>query len=72
MMTVLSNFLFVLFCVVFEQFYFLNPLLPRKPQDFAENSRFFSFVYFLCVGIQILKIFMSHAHKWMASGVVIL
>ena len=32
---------FILFCVAFKYFYFLNLFLPRKPQDFAENSRVF-------------------------------
>ena len=35
-----KNF-FVLFCVVFKHFYFLNLFLPRKSQDFAENLYFF-------------------------------
>ena len=38
MMTIFS-FFFVL--VVFKYFYVLNLFLPRNPQDFAENSRFF-------------------------------
>ena len=37
-MTILSKFFFP---VVFESLYFLNMLLPRKPQDFAEKSSFF-------------------------------
>ena len=41
-------FFFVCFCVVFEYCYFLNLLLPRKPQDFAENSRFFVCLFLLC------------------------
>ena len=64
-MTILSKFSFVLFRVVF-----LNLLLPRKPQDFAEILRF-SFVYFLCVGIPILKIVLPHAHKWVISDVIL-
>ena len=28
-------------CVSFKLFYFLNLFLPRKPQDFAENSPLF-------------------------------
>ena len=31
----------VLLCVVFKEFYFVNLFLPRKPQDIAENLRFF-------------------------------
>ena len=39
---------FVLFCVAFKQFYFLNLFLPRKLQDFAENSPFFVHLFPLC------------------------
>ena len=39
---------FVLFCVAFKLFYFLNLLLPRKLQDFAENTPFFVYLYPLC------------------------
>ena len=42
----LSNIFFVLFCVAFKKFNFLNLFLPRKPQDFAENSPFFVFFFF--------------------------
>ena len=31
----------------------------------------FSFVYFLCVGIPILKIGLSYTHKWVTSAGVI-
>ena len=44
--------------------------LPRKAQDFAENSRF-PFVYLLCVGIPILKIVLLHAHKWVTFDVIL-
>ena len=50
--------------------YFLDLLLPRKPQDFAENSRFL-IVYFICVGIPILKIVLPHDHKLVTSGVIL-
>ena len=33
--------------------------------------RVFLFVYFLCVGIPILKIVLSHAHKWVVSDVIL-
>ena len=40
----------VIFCEILAEFYFLNLLLPRKPQYFAENSRFLvcllKFIYF--------------------------
>ena len=38
----------VLFCVVFKLFYFLNLFLPRKLQDFAENSHCFVCLFLLC------------------------
>ena len=31
----------------------------------------FSFVYFFCVGGLILKIILSHAHKWVTSDVIL-
>ena len=62
-------FFLVIFCVAFKYFYFLNLFLPRKPQDFAENSAL-SFVCFLNVGIPNLKIVLSHAHKWVSSDVI--
>ena len=45
-------------------------VLPRKPHDFVENSSFF-IVYFLCVGIPILKIVLSHTHKYVTSDVTL-
>ena len=39
---------FILFCVVFKYFYFLNLFLPRNPQDFAESSCFFICLFPLC------------------------
>ena len=33
--------------------------------------RVFSFAYFLCVGIPILKIGLSYIHKWVISGVIL-
>ena len=44
----------------------LNLLLPRKQQYLAEIHIFLS-VYFLCVGITILKIVLSHAFRWVSS-----
>ena len=32
---------------------------------------FFPFVYFLCVGIPILKIVLSHAHTWVTFDVIL-
>ena len=31
----------------------------------------FPFVYFICVGIPILKIVLPHAHKWVISDVIL-
>ena len=31
----------------------------------------FPFIYFFCVGIKILKIVLSHAHKWVTSDVIL-
>ena len=39
---------------------------PRKQQYMAENS-LFSSIYFLCVEIPILKIVLSHSHRWVTS-----
>ena len=36
-----------------------------------QRTRVLSFVYFLCVGIPILKIVLSHAHKWVTSDVIL-
>ena len=47
-MTVLAKFLFVHFRVVFKYLFFLNLLLPRKQQDYAENSRVFVCSFPLC------------------------
>ena len=49
--------------------FFLNLFLPRKLQDLLGICPF-SFVYFLCVGIPILKIVLSHAHMWVSSDVI--
>ena len=39
-------------------------------QDFHENTQFFSFVFFLYIGILILKIALTHAHKLVTSVVI--
>ena len=46
-------------CVVFKLSSFLNLFLPRKPQDFADNSCFF-----VCL-------FLSHARKWVTSDIIL-
>ena len=70
MMKTDTKFCFVLFYVVFEEIYVLNLLLPRKLQVLL-RTHVYSFVYFLCVGIPILKIVLSHAHKWVISDVIL-
>ena len=63
-----TKFCFVLFCAVFEEI--------LCSESVAANSKIllrihgFLFVYFLCVGIPILKIVLSHAHKWVISDVI--
>ena len=69
MMTMLSKY-FVLFYIVIR-YYFLNAFLPRKPQDLLRIS-VFSYVYFLSVGIPILKIDLSHTRKSVTSDVILL
>ena len=59
-------FFFILFCVVFKYFYFVNLFLPRK---ILLRSCVCSFVYFLCVGIPILKKVLSETHKKVTSDV---
>ena len=56
---------FVLFCVVFKQFCFLN-IFSAKQRVHVR-----SFVYFLCVEIPIPKIVLSHTHKLVTSNVTL-
>ena len=55
-------FFFIMFCVVFKYFYFLNLFLPRKQRDLDENSRFFICLFPLCWNSD-LKIVLSHTHE---------
>ena len=43
----------------------------EKTARFCLEFAFFSFVYFLRVGIPLLKIVLSHAHKWATSDVIL-
>ena len=45
--------------------------LPRK-RKLLLRIQVFSFFYFLCVGIPILKIVLSHTHKYVTSDVILL
>ena len=67
-----SKFCFVLFCVVFEEILCSESVAAEKTARICLEFTFFSFVYFLCVGIQILKILLSHAHKLVISDVILL
>ena len=58
---------FFLFCVVFEESLCSESVAAGFFLDFT----FFSFVYFLCAGIRILKIVLSHARKWVISDVIL-
>ena len=44
----LCKYFLILFCLVFKYIDFLNLILSRKPQDFAENSRFFVCLFPFC------------------------
>ena len=71
-----TNFLFCLFCVVFDEILCSESVAAEKTTKFFLEFTlfffFFAFVYFLCVGIPVLKIVLSHAHKWVISDIVLL
>ena len=72
-----TKFCFVLFCVVFEKKKCSESVAAEKTTKFCLEFTFvcffvFLFVYFLCVGIPILNIVLSDAHKWMISDVILL
>ena len=67
-----NKFCFVLFRVVFEELLCSESVAAEKTARFCLDFTFFSFVYFLCVGILILKIVLSHAHMWVISNVILL
>ena len=46
-------------------------VVAKKTAKLGLEFAFFSFLYFLCVGIPILKIVLSHAHKWAISDVIL-
>ena len=70
-MKINTKFCFVLFCVVFEEILCSEYVAAEKTARFCLEFTFFLFVYFLCVGIPILKIVLSHAHKWVISNVIL-
>ena len=67
-----NKFCFVLFCVVFEEIVCSESFAAEKTARFRLEFMFFSFVYLLCFGIPILKIVLSHAHKWVISDAILL
>ena len=64
-----TKFCFVLFCVVFEEILCSESVAAEKTARFCLKFMF-SYVNFLRVGIPILKIVLSHAHKWVISDVI--
>ena len=65
-----TKFCFVLFYIVFEEILCSATVAAEKATRFClEFTCFFSFVYSICVGIPILKIVLSHAHKRVISDV---
>ena len=64
-----TKFCFALFCIVFEEIIYSDSVAAEKNARFCLEFTFYSFVYFLCVGILILKIVLSHAYKWVISDV---
>ena len=66
-----TKFCFILFGVLFKEILCSESVAAKKTARFCLEFTF-SLVYFLCVGIPILKIVLSHAHKWMISDVILL
>ena len=67
-----TKFCFVLFCVEVEEILCSESVAAEKTARFCLEFKFLSCVYFLHVGIPILKIVLSHAHKWVISDVILL
>ena len=57
--------------MAFEQLYFLNLLLSRKPQDVAENSRFIDCLFPLCRNSDSKNSFATCDHKLVTSDVIL-
>ena len=64
--------MFCPFCVVFEEILCSESVAAEKTARFCLEFTIDSFVYFLFVGILILKIVLSHVHKWVISDVILL
>ena len=67
-----TEFCFVLFCVVFEEILCSESVAAEKTARILLRIHIFSFVYFLCVGIPILKIVLSHTYEWVISDAILL
>ena len=52
-----------LFCVVFKNKFLSRICTCQENRKILIRIRVFSFVNFLCIGIPILKIVLSHTHK---------
>ena len=68
-----DNFVQCFFCPFLCSIYIIlfSEFVPaKKTARFCLEFAFFSYVYFLCVGIPILKIVSSHAHMWVTSDVI--
>ena len=65
-----TQFCHVIFCVVFEEILCSESVAAEKTAKVL-RIHVFLFVYFLCDGIPILKIVLSHAHKWVISDVIL-
>ena len=66
-----TKFCFILLCVVFEEMLCSESVAAEKTARFRLEFMFL-ICYLLCVGIPILKIVLSLAHKWVISDVICL
>ena len=65
------KFCFVPFCVVFEEILCSESVAAEKTAKFCLEFTFYIFISFDCDGIPIVKIVLSHAHKWVISDVIL-
>ena len=66
------KFCFVFFCVVVEEIICSKSVAAVKTANVCLEFTCFHLFYFLCVGTPVLKIVLSHAHKWVISNVILL
>ena len=67
-----TKFCFVLFCVVFEEILCSKSVAAVKTARFCLEVTFFHLFISFFVGTPILKLVLSHAHKWVISDVILL